>query len=138
MRTGALSSARLNPGRLRAAVAVAAIFTKSRRLRRWGKRYSFAFMGLEMLRTNYAGGGKVSSGKKLTWPRELERLRLASEAQSRSITKISAGGCPRRKNREQNYFNTAWWNSFQSSRLFRFTASLQAQGSSGRPLALRM
>src|SRR5947207_2723069 len=36
------------------------------------------------------------------------------------------------------YFNTASWNSFQSSRLLRFTASLGAAPSSGRPLAPRV
>ena len=38
----------------------------------------------------------------------------------------------------RNYFKVASWNSFQSSRLFRFTASFGALASSGRPLAPRM
>ena len=37
-----------------------------------------------------------------------------------------------------NYFKTAVWNSFQSSRLFRFTASFGAAPSSGIPFAPRI
>src|SRR5712671_1419447 len=40
--------------------------------------------------------------------------------------------------RGRNYFKTASWNSFQSSRLFRFTASRGALVSSGSALAERM
>ena len=39
---------------------------------------------------------------------------------------------------EGNYFSSAWWNSYQSSRLLRSTAPGLTEPSSGIPLALRM
>src|SRR5690349_4426963 len=93
---GAAASAEAKRGAAKTAADAAPILRKSRRPRRWGKRYS-EFMG-----------GCFLAGKGIR--RRNEKSRRGIHPAGSELLAL--------------HFNTAWWNSYQSSRLLRFTASL--------------